>query len=527
MPVLRNAFRLAPLAGVALSSCLATAPPPRVAAATHGVEPSASATQPKLAPAAPAPPALSPAASSYVGAARRIREASLADDGAYRKLSYLTDQIGARLSGSSALEKAVTWAKDMLIADGHEQVALEPVRVPHWVRGAESATLLTPIPRPIQVLTLGGSVATPPGGLTAELLVVGSFDELEARKAEVKGKIVLFDHPMSPKGNAGLAYGEAIAYRVTGAARAAPLGALAVLVRSLTTRSLGVPHTGSMRLLEGKAKNIPAASVSVEDAELLHRLASSGRLPKIQLTLRPQTLPDADSANVIGEIRGRELPNEIVLIGAHLDSWDVGQGAQDDGAGVVTVLQALTTLRSLGLIPRRTLRAVLFSNEENGRRGAAQYAKDHSSELAQHVAAFEMDAGSGSPLGFMTEGEQPYLAEAREYAALLSPIGADHDDCRLFRRRRAGTQTRWRATVWRPPRPGALLRRASLGGRHARQSRSRAPAKSRGSAGYLFLRARRSTRRLAYTSASECSTVSRAAAAASAAAPTERLSRSI
>ena len=204
---------------------------------------------------------------------------------------------------------------------------------------------------------------------------------------------MLFDHPMSPKGNAGVAYGEAITYRVTGAARAAPLGAVAVLVRSLTTRSLGAPHTGSMRLLEGKAKNIPAACVSVEDAELLHRLATRGDKPKLHLTLRPQTLPDAQSANVLGEIRGRELPDEIVLIGAHLDSRDVGQGAQDDGAGVVTVMQALTTLRSLGLIPRRTLRAVLFSNEENGRRGAAQYAKAHDSELAGHVAAFEMDAG--------------------------------------------------------------------------------------------------------------------------------------
>jgi hypothetical protein len=209
-----------------------------------------------------------------------------------------------------------------------------------------------------------------------------------------------------------------------GAARAAPLGAVAVLVRSLTTRSLGAPHTGSMRSLEGKAKNIPAASVSVEDAELLHRLASRGAKPKVHLTLLPQTLPDADSANVIGEIRGRELPNEIVLIGAHLDSWDVGQGAQDDGAGVVTVMQALTTLRKLGLTPRRTLRAVLFTNEENGRRGAAEYVRAHEHELAQHVAAFETDSGSGSPLGFMTDGEPAYLAAAREYATLLEPIGA-------------------------------------------------------------------------------------------------------
>ncbi|HEY0465490.1 MAG TPA: M20/M25/M40 family metallo-hydrolase [Polyangiaceae bacterium] len=387
MLLLRNAFRIACLGGLLLPGCAANpsapAPPPPAPVSQPSARPAAivSSTTAPPAPAAPLPASLSPAASSYADAARRIREASLESDAAFQKLSYLTDHIGARLSGSPALEQAVIWAKATLLADGHEHVALEPVRVPHWVRGAQSATLLTPIAREIPVLTLGGSVATKPGGLTAEVLVVGSFAELELRKAEVKGKIVLFDHPMSPKGNPGLAYGEAIAYRVTGAARAAPLGAVAVLVRSLTTRSLGTLHTGSMRLLEGGAKNIPAASVTVEDAELLHRMASRGDKPKLRLTLLPQTLPDADSANVIGEIPGRELPNEIVLIGAHLDSWDIGQGAQDDGAGVVTVMQALTTLRSLGLIPRRTLRAVLFSNEENGRRGAAQYAKDHGREL--------------------------------------------------------------------------------------------------------------------------------------------------
>ena len=417
---------------LALWSCVRTQSPPQAGATAPSAGPpstplpsASAASSAQRDSAKPAAPSLSPAAADYADTARRIREASLASDGAFRKLSYLTDRIGARLSGSAALERAVTWAKDTLIADGHEHVALEPVRVPHWVRGAQSATLLTPIARELSVSTLGGSVATPPSGLTAELLVVSSFDELEARKAEVKGKIVLFDHPMSRTGNPGLAYGEAIGYRVTGAARAAPLGAVAVLVRSLTTRSLGVPHTGSLRLLKGKSQNIPAASLSVEDAELLHRLAKRGDKFKVHLTLRPQTLPDADSANVIGELCGRERPHEIVLIGAHLDSWDVGQGAQDDGAGVVTVMQTLTTLRTLGLIPRRTLRAVLFTNEENGRRGGTQYAKAHESELGQHVAAFEMDAGAGTPLGFMTEGDQPYLGEARQYTALLAPIGAE------------------------------------------------------------------------------------------------------
>ncbi len=377
---------------------------------------------PSAAPAKPeAPP--SSVAATYGEAARRIREASLASDGAYRKLSELTDRIGPRLSGSPALERAVLWAQATFTAEGHEQVTLEPVRVPHWVRGAQSAAVLAPIARELPVLTLGGSVATPSGGVTAELVVVRSFDELEARKAELKGKIVLFNHAMSAVGNPGMAYGEAIAYRTTGAAHAAPYGALAVLVRSLTTHSLGAPHTGSMRYPDPKVPKIPGAALSVEDAELLQRLAVRADKIRVHLALSPQTLPDATSHNVLAEIRGREHPEEVVLIGAHLDSWDVGQGAQDDGAGVVTMMQALTTLRTLGLTPRRTIRVVLYTNEENGVRGGAQYALDHKNE--RHVAAFEMDAGAGAPRGFMTEGEQPYLSEAREISDLLAPIGAN------------------------------------------------------------------------------------------------------
>ena len=346
----------------------------------------------------------------------------MASDGAFQKLSVLTDTIGPRLSGSPSLERAVSWAEETLTKDGHEHVTLEPVRVPHWVRGAQSAEILAPFARSLQVLTLGGSVATPPAGISADVVVVSTFEELEARKAEVRGKIVLFDHAMAKTGNPGPNYGEAIPYRTTGAARAARFGALAVLVRSLTAHSLGTPHTGSMRYLDPKERKIPAAAISVEDAELLHRLASRGEKVKVHLSLSPQTLPDADSHNVTAEIVGSELPQEVVLIGAHLDSWDVGQGAQDDGAGVVTAMQALTTLRSLGLTARRTVRVVLFVNEENGERGAAQYEKDHRNE--RHVAAFEMDSGAGAPLGFMTDGEQPFLGEAREIAALLVPIGA-------------------------------------------------------------------------------------------------------
>ena len=379
-----------------------------------------------VAPAAAPQPPPNPVVAKYAESARKIRDAALASDRAYQRLAELTDTIGARLSGSEALERATVWARDAFIADGQEHVALEAVRVPHWERGTSAAALRKPMLRRFEVLALGGSVATPPGGVTAPLIVVSSFTELEARKAEVRGKIVLFDHPMAKEGNPGMNYGEALPYRTTGAAHAGPLGAVAVLVRSLTAHSLGAPHTGSMRYVDAKAPKIPAASVSVETAEWLHRLSNGTTPLTVSLTLTPKTLPDANSANVVAELRGSEHPEEVVVIGAHLDSWDVGQGAQDDGSNAVCVMQALATLRSLGLVPRRTIRAVLFTNEENGVRGGKQYAETHHAE--HHVAAFEADAGAGAPLGFMTDGEQPFLGEVAQIAALLEPVGANQVD---------------------------------------------------------------------------------------------------
>lgn len=412
-----------------LISCAASSPVPPVRPAQSTAVAERSAAEPSSpTPTAPPDPTIaepaqeSPVAREYGATAQRIREAALGSDAAYRKLAELTDRVGPRLSGSPGLQRAVNWAKETLTRDGHDSVTLEPVKVPHWLRGGQEARILAPIARELPVLALGGSVPTPAGGLTAELLVVSSFQELEARQSEAKGKIVLLDHPMSTQGSPGLAYGEAIGYRTLGAARAAPFGAVAVLVRSLTTRSLGTIHTGSCRYPDPKTPKIPSASLSVEDAELLHRLAGQAEKVRLHLALSPQLLPDASSANVLAEIKGRQWPEQIVLIGAHLDSWDVSPGAQDDGAGVVTVMQALTTLRALGLAPRRTLRLVLFTNEENGLRGATQYALDHRAE--RHVAAFEMDTGAGAPLGFMTDGEQPYAGEARAITALLKPLGA-------------------------------------------------------------------------------------------------------
>jgi hypothetical protein len=368
------------------------------------------------------PSAAEAMAAEYREAADQIVTASVSGDGAWQKLSDLTDEIGPRISGSASLDRAIAWARDTFVKDGQAQVHLEAAHVPHWVRGDESAAILAPFSRPLPILALGGSVGTPPGGITAEVLVVSSFDELAALGESIKGKIILYNHPMLGSPDAGSGYRDALPFRVAGADRAAPLGAVAVLVRSLTAHSLGAPHTGWMKYA-GKLK-IPAATLSVEDAALIGRLAARGDKVKVHLDLPARTFPDVVSSNVVAEIRGREKPDEVVVLAAHLDSWDVGQGAQDDGSGVAMVMESLATIRRLGLTPRRTLRAILFTGEEEGRRGAKQYAADHRAELGKIVAAFECDAGIGAPLGFVTDGVPAWSAEARAFAGLLNPIGA-------------------------------------------------------------------------------------------------------
>ncbi len=370
----------------------------------------------------PPPSAAEATATAYRDTTAAIVTAALNSDGAWEKLSALTDEIGARVSGSTQLDRAIVWARDTFTKEGHQNVHLERAHVPHWVRGDESAAIVGPFPRKLAVLALGGSVGTPPAGITAEVAVVSSFEELAQLGRRAQGKIVLYNHPMLATANAGLGYRDALPFRVAGADRAAPLGAVAVLVRSLTAHSLGAPHTGWMKYTG--ATKIPAATLSVEDAALIARLVARRQTVTVHLTLGAQTLPDVESANVVAEIRGRERPDEIVLIGAHIDSWDVGQGAQDDGSGVAMVMESLATIRRLGLVPRRTLRAVLFTGEEEGRRGAKQYAADHRAELGQMVAAFECDAGIGTPLGFVTDGEPAWSGDARAFASLLGSLGA-------------------------------------------------------------------------------------------------------
>jgi Zn-dependent M28 family amino/carboxypeptidase len=330
---------------------------------------------------------------AYREIAERILAAAEMDAKGWEDLTYLTTVIGHRLSGSEGLEKAVAWSAGRMAADGLDNVSRQPVQVRHWVRGEESAEVVSPSPRPLAILGLGGSVATPAGGITAPVVVVDSFDHMEELgRAAVEGKIVVYAVPWE-------GYGKTVRYRGRGASRAAALGAVAVLVRSATGRSIASPHTGAMGYDEDHPE-IPAASITVEDSEWFRRMTELGLQVTVRLRMQPRELPEATSANVIGEITGSERPEEIVVMGGHLDSWDVGQGAHDDGAGCVAAWRAVSLLEELGLRPRRTLRVVLWTNEENGLGGAKAYREALGDEVGNHVAAIEMDGGAELPVGF-------------------------------------------------------------------------------------------------------------------------------
>jgi carboxypeptidase Q len=360
-------------------------------------------------------------ANRYSNDANRLIDAALKDDTALNRLEYLCYRIGNRLSGTAALDQAVKWSVDQMTNAGLANVRTIPVKVPHWVRGNESAEMLEPARKPLFMLGLGNSIATPKGGITAEVVTVSTFDELEKLgRAKVAGKIVLYDAPFT-------SYGETVLYRANGASRAARLGAVAALVRSVTPRSLRDPHTGVMIYTDGDPK-IPTASVSVEDAMWIHKLTDSGERVRVHLEMEAHFEPDADSADVMGEIVGAKKPEEIVVIGGHLDSWDVGQGAHDDGGGIMAALGAISLIKQLGLHPARTLRVVFWVNEENGTRGAAAYKDWAGDTVAKHIAAIEMDGGAEKPIGFdLSSGPAAdrMKSRAEAIATLLKRIEAN------------------------------------------------------------------------------------------------------
>ena len=336
----------------------------------------------------------------YRGAAERITQAAIKGNDAYAKLEHLCINIGHRLSGSPGLEKAIDWAIEAMMKDGQENVRREKVMVPHWVRGRESATMLQPRVESLHMLGLGRSIGTPPEGITAPVVVVVDEKELETLGEGARGMIVLFNNPMPEyHPDRGAGYGTAVRFRHKGAQLAAEHGAVACLVRSVTANSLRTPHTGAMSYGEAKVK-IPAAAISTEEADTIARLQKRGVPVTVNLKMGAKTLPDAESANVVGELRGSTLPDEVVVIGGHIDAWDVGHGAHDDGGGCIIAMEAINVLRKLNMIPKRTIRVVLWTNEENGLRGGKAYAEDHAGELDKHVAAIESDSGVFAPRGY-------------------------------------------------------------------------------------------------------------------------------
>lgn len=361
----------------------------------------------------------------------RIRDAGLADDWAYRRLADLCDKIGARMSGSRQADAAVEQLAAALRAAGLN-VTLQPVKVPHWVRGEEQAEMIEYPGRPsgvvqhLHLTTLGGSVATPAQGIVAQVLVVHSFDELRAHEAEARGKIVVFDVPfnetLAQNGRAGTAYGQGVAYRAQGASAAARVGATAALVRTVGGANYRLPHTGEMDY-EPNVTKIPAAALSAEDAMWVARLAAEGPVT-LRVKLLPQSLPEVESHNVIADWAGRERPDEVVIVSGHLDSWDLAQGAIDDGAGVASAMGAVRLLQTLGLHARRTVRFVGWMSEENGSAGGQAYFNLNSAALERQIAAIESDNGAGRPLGVSAHVPPAALPQFSPLMAALSPLGA-------------------------------------------------------------------------------------------------------
>ena len=355
--------------------------------------------------------------SKYVDTSLKIISKSLTDSTAYNRLGYMCDTFGPRLSGSKNLENAINWILKEMNSDGLENVRGEKVAVPTWIRGKESATLLSPFKKELSMLGLGGSIATPRGGLKAEVIVVNDWDELESRSNEVPGKIVLFNAPFT-------SYGETVAYRYSGASAAAKHGAVASLIRSIGPWSMNTPHTGVMAYNDDVRK-IPNAALTMEDAMMLSRIHDRGNKIIVKLDMNARMVADRWSHNVLGEIKGSIYPEEVVVVGGHIDSWDVGQGAHDDGGACIASWEVLRLIKELGLKPKRTIRCVMWTNEENGGKGNKGYRDMHLDEMDKHVLAIESDGGVFSPKGFGFSGNDSARKIVEEIHELMKPIGAN------------------------------------------------------------------------------------------------------
>lgn len=350
----------------------------------------------------------------YEAISKKLIQTAKSSDFAYHRLAELCDTFGPRFSGTPELEAAIDWCLNQMKKDGFKNVRGEKVMVPHWVRGKESVDLVSPRRRKLPMLGLGGSIGTPANGITAPVLVVNGFDDLQQRKASAKGKIVVFDVPFTE-------YRETVMIRVKGAIEAAKAGAVASLIRSVGPFSMQTPHTGGMRYDPNVGK-IPHAAITIEDTMMLHRMQKRGIEPVVTIKMEAKTLPDAVSRNVVAEIPGTKWPEQTVIVSGHIDSWDVGSGAMDDGGGCMAAWEAARIIQNLGLKPKRTIRIVLWTNEENGLNGAKTYAKTHAADLKNHVIGIESDSGAFTPTGFGFTGSERAMPYLQDISQLLEPI---------------------------------------------------------------------------------------------------------
>jgi carboxypeptidase Q len=394
--------------------CAASAAPPPVIAATSIPKVELSADKAPLDPIA-----------------EKLHTLARTESRAFEWVRSLVDEAGPRLAGSPGDKVAVAWGVRTMKELGLQNVRAEKVMVPHWERGAESGRIVAPTAHTLALTALGGSVPTKGKGVEAEIVMVDSLQALEKLdETRVKGKIVFFSAHME-RSHTGRDYGRVAPVRHEGAIAAAKKGAVAVVIRSVGTDHDRFPHTGAMKYEKG-VPEIPAAALAVPDAELLERMVSGGKPVRIALSLQNKTFPEAESANVVGEVPGREKPEEIVLIGAHLDSWDTGVGALDDGAGCAAVLEAARLMMKLPQRPRRTVRVVLFANEENGLRGAKAYAKDHATEVDKHQLALEIDLGAGRVHTLRFLGADDSSGTFQKIATFVAPLGITYEQAPAY-----------------------------------------------------------------------------------------------
>ncbi len=360
---------------------------------------------------------------------RKMANNVLEDHSSYENLRHLTKKIGARLAGSPQMVQAEQWGAAALKTAGADKLILQECMVPHWIRGGVDKAIISYYNNgkkqttSIAVLALGNSIGTGPKGIKAPLIMVHSFDELEQKKADLKGKIVFYNVPFEQSFLQTFeAYGKNVVYRGTSASRAAQYGAVAVLIRSMSHSMDNFPHTGAMRYQDSIAQ-IPAAAVGLRDVELLDTLFKQNKSIEAQLTTNGKMLPDVVGHNVIGELTGTEFPNEIITVGGHLDSWDVGEGAHDDGAGIVQTIEILRVFKAMGFQPKHTIRFVLFANEENGTRGGLKYAEEAKNSGEKHLFALESDAGGFTPRGFSMTSSKETLEKMRSWIPLFIPYG--------------------------------------------------------------------------------------------------------